>query len=145
MRRLMILAVIALLLIPSMIFARGNSEPEGPEMVTLTIAGRDGYEADLTSIADHRARRRDNAVPAVIKTSEGINIGPSSVDTIDMVAVHVDGATVTTFIRRGGGQWIQTNQVADATYGAFTWVGVTFNSIVADAFARLVGPFLVLT
>ncbi len=70
MRRLMILTVLVLLIVPSMIYARGQSEPEGPEMVTLTIAGRDGAYGDAMQLAaDAYAAQNPNVSFEILKLS----------------------------------------------------------------------------
>ena len=70
MKRLMTLTVIVLLLVPSMLYARGRSEPEGPEMVTLTIAGRDGAYGDAMQLAaDAYAAQNPNVSFEILKLS----------------------------------------------------------------------------
>ena len=51
MKRLTALIVLALLLVPGLVFARGGSEPSGPQAVTLTIAGRGGAYGDAMQLA----------------------------------------------------------------------------------------------
>jgi multiple sugar transport system substrate-binding protein len=70
MKRLITLIVIALVLVPGMLFARGQAEPEGPEKVTLTVAGRDGAYGDAMQLAaDAYTAKNPNVTFEILKLS----------------------------------------------------------------------------
>lgn len=81
MKRLVIVVVIALLLLPAIGFAAGQSEPAGPEKVTLTIAGRDGSYGDAMQLAaDTYAAENPNVSFEILKLSGGSLLEKTVVD-----------------------------------------------------------------
>jgi len=81
MKRLMTLVVIAMLLVPGIVMARGGSEPAGPEKVTLTIAGRDGAYGDAMQLAaDAYAAKNPNVSFEILKLGGGPLLEQTVVD-----------------------------------------------------------------
>lgn len=81
MKKLVTLIVVALLLVPSVVFARGAAEPEGPQKVTLTVAGRDGSYGDAMQLAaDAYSARNPNVEFEVLKLSGSALLEQTVVD-----------------------------------------------------------------
>lgn len=81
MKKLFTLMVIALLLVPVAVFARGGGEAEGPETVTLTIAGRDGSYGDAMQLAaDAYSAQNPNVSFEILKLSGSALLEQTVVD-----------------------------------------------------------------
>ncbi len=81
MKKLLILMAIALLLVPAAAFARGSAEAEGPQQVSLTIAGRDGAYGDAMQLAaDAYSAQNPNVSFEVLKLSGAALLEQTVVD-----------------------------------------------------------------